>query len=105
MVQVAIDEIIHVVAVWNHLVSTSGSMDMILAVSGTLVIRRASCWIRSGDFNHMFGNFAVRLLVMQVAIVKIVHVPVMLDGGMAALVAVLMVVILVGCRHRSSFSR
>ncbi len=104
MVQVSIDEIVDVVAMGNRLVPTTGPVNVVLVMSGALVIRRTSCWIRGADLNHMFDHLAVLLLVMQVAVVKIVNVPIMFDRSMATLLAVLMVMILVGCGHRSPLS-
>ena len=43
MVQVAVDKIVHVVTVRNHLVSAVGTVNMPLVVSGALVIRRTFC--------------------------------------------------------------
>jgi len=70
---------------------------MSLVVSTALVVRRASCWIGCAYFEHMLDDFAVRLRMMQMPVVKIVGVPVVFDGGMAAVIAVLMVVILMRC--------
>jgi len=52
----------------------------------------------------MFENLPIRLLVMQVTVMEVVNVPVVFNGRVATIGAMLMIVALVGCRHEYSLS-
>jgi hypothetical protein len=45
MVQMAIDEIVHMVAVWHRLVSATGSMSMTGFVAAAIMIGRTTLWV------------------------------------------------------------
>ena len=100
VMQSSVDKIIDVVAMGYRLVSTTGAM----AVRGALRIRRAAHGVRGADSNHMLVDM-VAVHVMQVTVVQIIDMAVMTDGGMSAVLAVLMGVVgmmlLVTRAHRS----
>jgi hypothetical protein len=56
MMEVAVDQVVNVIAVGNLLVSTVWAVHMSLVMSTTLVTRRASVWIRRADFKNVFVN-------------------------------------------------
>jgi hypothetical protein len=94
MVEMAVDEIIDVVAVRDGRVSAAGAMHMAGLVSATVVPRGASIGVRRRHFDHMlFDLLAVRMMKMPV--VQVVHMPLMLDGRVSAIRAVLMNVAIV----------
>jgi hypothetical protein len=91
MVEVAIDEIIDVVAVRDGRMSAAGAMHVAGFVNAAFVPRGASVGVRGRHFDHMlFDLFAVRM--MEMPVVKVVDVPLMLDGRVSAIRAVLMTV-------------
>lgn len=60
---------------------------------------RAVCGIAGADFQNVFLNLSsIARRVVQVAIMEVVHVPIVLNGGVAAARAVF--VIVVGMRGR-----
>ena len=88
MMQVAVDEVIDVVAVRDRRMSTAFAMHVRRVVCPTLVRRRAAVRVGRRNSQGVFlDNFA--LLVMQVAIVEIVGVPIVLNGDVATTRAVL----------------
>jgi hypothetical protein len=56
MMQVAVDQVVKVIAVGNALVCTAWAVYMSLVMSTTLVTRRTSLWIRPVDFKNVFVN-------------------------------------------------
>jgi hypothetical protein len=78
VVQMAIDEVIGVVAVRNRLVATTRAMHMALVVLAAIVILSAAIWVSGGHFNAMLFNLTASLVV-QMTIMQIVGVPVVLN--------------------------
>ena len=68
VVQVAIDQIVHVVAVRDGLVSTAGSVAMARIVAAAMMFRRARVRVALGDGNDV---------LVDMPIVRVVHVTVM----------------------------
>jgi hypothetical protein len=56
MMQVAVNQIVKVIAVGNALMGTAGTVYMSLVMSTTLVIRRTSIGICRVDFKDVFVN-------------------------------------------------
>lgn len=94
VVEVAVDQIVDVVAVGHGLVSAAGAVDMAVLVTGAPVFRGASGRVRLADLDHVLVH-VVSVGVMEVAVVEVVHVVPVLDGDVAALGAVDVVVVLV----------
>jgi len=93
-VQMAIDQIIHVVTVRDHFMPTSGAVDVIDVVAGAAVSRSARGRIGRAHHNAVFID-VVAMREMQVAIVQIINMVIMANGGMAAIGTVLVGVICV----------
>ena len=87
MVQVAVDDVIDVVAVGNRLVTAARTMVLTVSVLGALVVGRAFGRIDAADAQAMFLDLIARRMV-KMAVVEIIDVAVMLDGLVAAAVAV-----------------
>jgi hypothetical protein len=106
MVQVAIDQVIRVVAVRDGFMTAAGAVLVSALVAGTLVLRRAGGRVIGIDRQPVFLNSA-RGHVVEVAIVEIIHVAVVVDGRVPAAGTVLMVVLRVirvfTCQGQSSF--
>jgi hypothetical protein len=88
VMQSSVDKIIDVVAMGHRLVSATGAM----GVRCTLRIRRAAHGVRGADGNHMLVNM-VSVHVMKVTTVQIIHMAVVTDGGVSAVLAMLLGVV------------
>ena len=56
MMQVAVDQVVKVIAMGNALMCTAWTVYMSLVMSTTLVTRRTSLWIRPIHFKNVFVN-------------------------------------------------
>ncbi len=85
MMQMAVNQIIHVVAVRNGGVAAVGTVDVL----SVMAFRSQRAFVRVGiaDGNGVFIHM-VTVRMMQMAIMNIIHVPVMHDGDMPAIFAV-----------------
>ena len=105
MVQVAIHQVIDMIAVRHGLVATVGPVSVRLLMGGTTVVRSAFLWIRRGHFD-LVVVYMVAVTVVQVAIVKIIGVAIVFHGGVPAVWAMLVAVgprvLLVRLSHCSS---
>jgi hypothetical protein len=96
MVQVPIDEVVHVVAVGHRGVTAVRTMDMPRNMATAAVLGGALCRVGAVDVKPMLlDTLAIRM--MKMAVVKIVHVIVVLDGLVPAVGTVLVRV--VGTAH------
>jgi hypothetical protein len=103
MVQVPIDEVVDVVPVGNRFMATTGPMEVIFGMATASML---GCAI--GRVNHVDGEVmlhdAFGRVVVQVAIVEIIHMIAMLNRGVAAVRAVLMVVVVMGMASHERIS-
>jgi hypothetical protein len=83
MVQVTIDEIVDVIPVRHRLVAATRTMLVRCVVTGADMVRGACCRIGGRHLDHMLVD-VITVHVMQMAVVKIVDVPVVLHSSMAA---------------------
>lgn len=95
MVQVSVHQVVRVVTVGDRLMTAAGSVLVPLVVRAAIVGRRAAARV-GGAYRQRVLIHVVPVDVVQMAVVQVVRVPVMLDGGMAAARAVLMGVVRVG---------
>jgi hypothetical protein len=92
VMQMAIDEIIDVIAVRDRLVAAAGAVFVVLGVAAAVVSRRAGGRVLAADAQAVFLDpFGAH--VVQVAVVQVVDVALMLDGGVATRRAVLVIVL------------
>ena len=84
MMQSAINQIIHVIAVRNGCVAAVGAMNVLLVVA--FRPERAFVGIRGTDGDGVLVH-VVAVRMMQMAVVKIIHVPIVHDGDMSAIFA------------------
>jgi len=101
VVQVAIDQVVHMIAVWDGFMATTRTVLVRLVVGATGVLRRATRRIASRHGQLVFLD-ASRTVMVQMAVVEIIHVAVVLNGGVAAAGTVLMRVarVQMSCTHR-----
>jgi hypothetical protein len=106
MVQVAVHQIVDVIAVGNLRVAALRAMHMGFVVPAAGVLRRAGGRVLRRHADHMFVDM-VAVNVVEVAVVKVVGVAVVLDGDMTAALAVLVGVacVLVIGAHRIPFHK
>jgi len=98
VVQVAIDEIIEVVAVWNRRMTTIGTVLVTFLMSAAVVCRRAVGRIGGIDGQKVFLDFAVGH-VMQMAVVQIVDMTFVKDARVTAIGTVFVRMPFVSCCH------
>jgi hypothetical protein len=91
MVQMTVDKIIDVVAMWNRLVTAPGAMNVARRMSTAVVAWRALVGIFRADFERVLV-YVIAMRMVQVPIVEIIDVIAMLDSGVAAVCAMLMIV-------------
>lgn len=94
MMQMAVDQIIHMIAMRYGLVTAIGPVLVFGAVRGAVVAAGAGARIRAARFELVLVYVTVVKRV-QMAVVKIVGMPIVEDGGVATAGAVLMLVVLV----------
>jgi hypothetical protein len=99
MMQVAIDEIIHMIAVRHRFVPTAGAMHMIGRVRGARMARGASAGVGRRDGQRVFFDLARAGRVVQVTIVEIIHMVAMLNGRVPTSGAVSVVMMRMSVTH------
>jgi hypothetical protein len=90
------------IAVRHRLMPTIRTVLMSRFMCAAVMCRRAGIWIFVSDCNAMFLNLTILALMMQMPIVEIVCVAVVLNRGVPAVRAMLVVVIVVQMCHESS---
>ena len=83
VVQMTADEIIDMVAVWNGLVSTTGSVDVAFVMLGTRMIWCAPGLVPRAGFENVVVD-VVAMYVVQMTVVQIIDMAVVFDGDVAA---------------------
>lgn len=94
MMQVAVDEVVDVVAMWNRRMSAVGRVNVVPSVAGALVVRRAVSRVRPTDRDLALVD-VITVHVVQVTVVQVVNMTGVLDGRMSTVRAVDVVVIVV----------
>ncbi|HUA38815.1 MAG TPA: hypothetical protein VMA35_10530 [Candidatus Sulfopaludibacter sp.] len=84
VMQSAVNQIINVIAVRNGCVAAVGTMNVLLVVA--FRTERAFVGIHGADGDGVFVHM-VAVRMMQMAIVKIIHVPIVHDGDVSAIFA------------------
>jgi len=84
MMQSAINQIIHVIAVRNGCVAAVGAMNVLLVVA--FGAERAFVGIRGTDGDDVFVH-VVAVRMMQVAVMKIIYVPIVHDCNVSTIFA------------------
>src|SRR5262249_47657733 len=87
VVQVPLDKIIDVVAVWHRVVAAARTMYVALFVTCAAMRWRTIRWVRGADSNYMLFNLVAGRMV-QAAVVEIVDMVFVNDARMTAVRAV-----------------
>jgi len=95
VVQVAIDQVIDMVAVRNRRVSASRSVHVVGRVGRTGMSAGAGGWVMSRDLQDMLFDHSIEGRVMQVSIVEVVDMSIMFDCRMPAVFSMDMVMVFV----------
>ena len=105
VMQVAVDQIVDMIAVRYRLMSASGPVNVIRGMGATTMGRCTLIRIFRADLDPMLV-YVVAMWMMQMPIMQIVDVVAVPDSGMAAVRAMLMVmvgmVVFVACAHRAT---
>jgi hypothetical protein len=92
VVQVAVDQVIHVISMRHSFMAAVRAVSVLLVVSRTLMTRRALLRIGRVHLNAMV-IYMVAMWVMQVTVVKIIGMSVVFYSRMAAIWAMMVAVI------------
>jgi len=95
VMQVAIDQVIDMVAVRDRRVSASRSMHVVGRVGRAGMSAGAGGWVMSRNLQDMLFDHPVEGRVMQVSIVEVVDMSIMFDCRMPAVFSVDMVMVFV----------
>ncbi len=95
VMQVAIDQVIDMVAVRDRRVSASRSMHVVGRVGRAGMSAGAGGWVMSRNLQDMLFDHPVECRVMQVSIVEVVDMSIMFDCRMPAVFSVDMVMVFV----------
>jgi hypothetical protein len=98
MVQMAIDEVIDVIAVRDGFVAAAGAVPMALVMAAAIMAGGARRRVGAGHFQLVLFH-ALLGHVVQMAIVQIIRVIAMLDGSVAAVGAMLVLMVFMMRRH------
>jgi hypothetical protein len=94
VMQMTGDQVVHVIAVGNYLVSATCAMLVTLLMALANVMGSTTCRVGSGGLDYVFINMAF-MHEMQVSVVQIINVAVVLYSDMSAVGTMLMSVLLV----------
>lgn len=94
VMQMAVDQIADVVTMRDRFVSATRAVDMAGFMAAATMLRGAAIRIGFRDSDHML-IYMVAMRMVQVAIMQVVDMAVVTDGGVAAARSVLVVVVLV----------
>ena len=92
MVQVAVDQIVDVIAVRYRFVSAARPVDMARIMGATVMVRCTSVRILCADLKPVLV-YMIGMRMMQVPVMQVIDVITMFDGRMPAVRAMLMVVV------------
>lgn len=92
VVQVPVYQIVKMVAMGHHRVTAVRPVHMIRIMTAALMARSASCRVLFTHLQPMLVHM-IAMHVVQVTIMKIIHVVAMLNGLMATVFTMLMIVI------------
>jgi hypothetical protein len=83
VMQVAVDQIVGVVAVRHRFVAAAGAVPMVCVMAAAAMIRGAAVGIARADGDDMLVDMAV-VRVMKVAVMQVIDVAVVAHGDVAA---------------------
>jgi hypothetical protein len=92
MMEMAVHEVVHVIAVRHCFMPATRAVHVSWLMSPAAVAWRALVRVFRAHFDHMLIDM-IAMGMMEMAIVQVVHVVAMTNGGMATAGAVLMIVI------------
>jgi hypothetical protein len=104
VVQVCVDDVVDVVAVWDRGMAAGRTVTMSPIMRTTIVPLRAGIWVPCAHRDRVLVE-VIAVDVMKVAFVQVVAMAFVLDDRMPAALLVLMLVLLVNAMgvHASSF--
>lgn len=102
MMQVAVDQVVGMVAVGNGFMAAIRAVDVPLRMGTTIMAGRAGGRIGATDSHGVLFDRAIRVYMMKMAIMKIIDMIAMLERGVPAAGTVLVGVMGVRMSHRHS---
>jgi hypothetical protein len=92
VVQVAVDQVIDVIAMGHRLMATAGTVHMVGVMPLALVVRGTAVRVGVADLDHMLVDM-ILVRMMQVSVVQIVDVTLVFDGRVATARAMLVIMV------------
>jgi hypothetical protein len=89
VVEMALHEVVHVISMWNPLVTAVWAVYMSWLMRSTIVVWRTAVRIVLADW-YVVVIHMIAVYVMEMPIVKIIGVAIVLHSGMTAICAMLM---------------
>ena len=93
VVQVAVDQVVHVVAVRDGFVAATGTVHVVGIVAVAVVAGRAVRRVGVADFQLVLDDGAVGFLVMEVAVMQVIHMIAVFDRSVSAIRSMFVIVI------------
>src|ERR1700756_464432 len=90
VMQMTVDQVINMIAVWDGFVTAIGAMDMPLRVASQIMVAGAAIGMGGIDFNLVFLHLPA-FLVYQVAVFNIIGMPAVFDRCVPAAGSMLMI--------------
>jgi hypothetical protein len=92
MMQVTVDKVVDVIAVWYRFVSTARPVHVACIMSAAIVVRRTLIRVFRADLKFVLVDM-IAMRMMQVTIMQVIDMIAVLDSSVSAVRAVLMVVV------------
>lgn len=99
VMQVAVDQVADVIAVGYRFVAAAGAVDVIGGMAAADVAGRAAVGVLGRNFDGVMLDGAALLLMVKMAVVQIIDMVAVLDGGVAAAFTVIMIVMVAMMTH------
>ena len=93
MMQVAVDEVVDMIAMRNGFMSTTGAMHVAGLVASAGMSLRAFIGVCLADLDHVLFHATIGILMMQMSVVEVIGMAVVIHSRVAAVFAMLMIVV------------
>jgi len=93
MMQVAVDQVVDMIAMRNRFMSTAGAMHVTGLVASAGMSLRAFIGVCFADLDHVLFHATVGVLMMQMTVVQVIGMAVVIHSRVAAVFAMLMIVV------------
>lgn len=92
MVQMTVDQVVHMIPMGDGFMSAAGAVDVAIGMTAALMVRGAFAGVCGRHRQHMLIHVLLMRMV-QMTVMQVVHMAIMLNGGMPAVGPMLVVMI------------